>query len=346
MRTQTIEGSDRPRPLRVVTTPAPADAVGLEPEGRALKDSSDNGPVIVGVDGSARSIDALVLAEVFAATLRTRLVIAYVHSLGKLSSIFSEDEHELIVRGIAESTFEQIREYLPSVPERRLQLVAETSPAAGLDALAEREHAALLVVGSSHRSTIGRILAGGTAERLLSGASVPVAVAPAGYSDAKRRVQLVGCGFDGSPESHQALAWAAQFARTASARLCILSVHEHTMHATIALNGGLATASLNDILRQQLQEQLVEAASALDPSIEVSQTLLDGDARDHLGSASRELDLLIVGSRGYGPLRAVLLGSVSGALVRSAESPLVVVPRGIKAVQFGAQGSTSPRRIA
>jgi nucleotide-binding universal stress UspA family protein len=344
MHTQKIEGSDRP--LRVVPTPAPADAVGLEPEGRGLKDSSGNGPVIVGVDGSVRSSDALVLADVFAATLRTRLVIAYVHSLGKLASIFSEGEHELIVRGIAKSTFDQIREYLPSVPERRLQLVAERSPAAGLDALAEREHAALLVVGSSHRSTIGRILAGGTAERLLSGASVPVAVAPAGYPDAKRRVQLVGCGFDGSPESHQALAWAAKFAKTASARLCILSVHEHTLHATIALNGGLATASLNDIQRQQLQEQLAEAVSALDPGIDVSETLLDGDARNELGRASRELDLLVVGSRGYGPLRAVLLGSVSGPLVRSAESPLVVVPRGLEALRFGAQGSTSPRRIA
>ena len=37
--------------------------------------------------------------------------------------------------------------------------------------------------------------------------------------------------------------------------------------------------------------------------------------------------MLVVGSRGYGPLRAVLLGSVSSALVRSAQSPLVVVPR-------------------
>jgi hypothetical protein len=76
MSTEKIEGSDRPRPLRVVPTPAPADAVGLKPEGHALKDSSDNGPVVVGVDGAARSIDALVLADVFAATLRTRLVIA------------------------------------------------------------------------------------------------------------------------------------------------------------------------------------------------------------------------------------------------------------------------------
>ena len=147
-------------------------------------------PVIVGVDGSARSIDALVLADALAAALRTRLVIAYVHSLGNLSSVFSEDEHELIVRGVAESTFEQIRDYLPSVPERRLQLISEQSPAAGLHVLAEREQAALMVVGSSHRSNIGRILVGCTAERLLTGASVPVAVAPAGYSTARRSISL------------------------------------------------------------------------------------------------------------------------------------------------------------
>jgi nucleotide-binding universal stress UspA family protein len=56
--------------------------------------------------------------------------------------------------------------------------------------------------------------------------------------------------------------------------------------------------------------------------------LLDGDARELLAGESAGLDLLVVGSRGYGPLRAVLLGSVSSALVRSAQSPLVVVPRG------------------
>jgi nucleotide-binding universal stress UspA family protein len=51
-----------------------------------------------------------------------------------------------------------------------------------------------------------------------------------------------------------------------------------------------------------------------------------------------------VGSRGYGPLRAVLLGSVSSALVRSARSPLVVVPRAANGEP--PHGTTSPRRIA
>ena len=203
-----------------------------------------------------------------------------------------------------------------------------------------------MVVGSSHRSNIGRILVGGTAERLLTGASVPVAVAPAGYSTARRSIQLVGCAFDGSPESHRALAWAAELAQTAYARLRIVAVHEHILAATLALNGGLATASLNDILQRQLEEQLAEAVAALDPGIDASQTLLDGDARDLLSEASGDLDLLVLGSRGYGPMRAVLLGSVSAGLVRSAHSPLVVVPRGSEAVRYDHQGSTSPRRIA
>jgi hypothetical protein len=85
-----------------------------------------------------------------------------------------------------------------------MQLLAEGSPAAGLHALAEREGAALIVVGSSHRSRIGRILVGGTGERLLSGASAPVAVAPSGYA-VDRPVQVVGCGFDGSQQSRRAL---------------------------------------------------------------------------------------------------------------------------------------------
>ena len=69
------------------------------------------------------------------------MVIAYVHPYGKLSSLFSENEYERLVRDVAESTFDQIREHLPSVPERRLQLVSEESPAAGRHALAEREGA-------------------------------------------------------------------------------------------------------------------------------------------------------------------------------------------------------------
>lgn len=309
-----------------------------------MTERAQTGPVIVGVDGSERSIDALALADRLGAALRLAVVIAYVHPYGELASLFSEGDYERLVREVAESTFDQIREHLPSVPERRMQLVTETSPAAGLHAIAEREGAALTVIGSSNRSRIGRILVGGTGERLLSGASVPVAVAPAGYAATASGLKLVGCGFDGSRESRRALAWAGALARTTSARLRVLSVYERTLPASLAVGGGLPTASLNDVLRRQFEEEVTSAVSEFDADIDATQTLLDGDAKHLLACESGDLDLLVVGSRGYGPLRAVLLGSVSSALVRSARSPLVVVPRA--ATGEPPHGTTSPRRMA
>jgi hypothetical protein len=137
--------------------------------------------------------------------------------------------------------------HLPSVSGRRMQLVSNRSPAAGLQALAEREHAGLIVIGSSHRSGIGRIFVGGTGERLLSGAPTPMAVAPAGFSAAGGEVRLVGCGFDGSEESYR----------------------ERTLPASLAVGGGLATASVNDVLRRRRAETLARAVSWLGASVEV-----------------------------------------------------------------------------
>jgi nucleotide-binding universal stress UspA family protein len=290
------------------------------------EDSRQQSSIIVGVDGSERSADALALADLIGPALGRPVVMAHVHPYGALSSVFSEAEYDTVVREVAESTFDQVREHLPSVPERRMELISDKSPAAGLQVLAEQQDAAMLVIGSSHRSAIGRAVVGGTGERLLSGAPIPVAIAPAGYATSRKGIDRVGCGFDGSPESHRALAWASDFAQTASAHLHVVSVFEPTLPATLAVGGGLAIARANDVLRVQLKQELERATSTLPSSTEA--TLVEDDAAKALAEASAELDLLVVGSRGYGPLRAVLLGSVSTALVRSAESPLVVIPRG------------------
>ena len=49
-------------------------------------------------------------------------------------------------------------------------------------------------------------------------------------------------------------------------------------------------------------------------------------AEEIAGRAYGVIDLLFVGSDGYGPLRRALLGNVSGALVREAGCPVVVTP--------------------
>jgi hypothetical protein len=75
----------------------------------------ESGPVIVGVDGSERSVEALALADLLGPVLERRVVIAYVHPYGRFSSLFSEGAYGTLVREVAESTFDQIREHLPSV---------------------------------------------------------------------------------------------------------------------------------------------------------------------------------------------------------------------------------------
>ena len=71
------------------------------------------GPVIVGVDGSERSAEALALADLLGPALGRPVVIAHVHPFRQLSSLFAKGEYERLLREVAESTFEQIRAHLP-----------------------------------------------------------------------------------------------------------------------------------------------------------------------------------------------------------------------------------------
>jgi nucleotide-binding universal stress UspA family protein len=55
--------------------------------------------------------------------------------------------------------------------------------------------------------------------------------------------------------------------------------------------------------------------------------VLDGPAAAAIGAAAQDIDLVVAGSRGYGPIRSVLLGGVSRQLVDEAPCPVLVVPR-------------------
>ena len=81
-------------------------------------------------------------------------------------------------------------------------------------------------------------------------------------------------------------------------------------------------------LHARLRERVDAAAAELADDIQVEPALLEGDPAQTLAEHSEQLDLLVLGSRGYGPLRSVLLGSVSAQVIRAAACAVVVVPRG------------------
>jgi nucleotide-binding universal stress UspA family protein len=266
-------------------------------------------PIIVGIDGSERSLDALALAARLAGPGQHALLV-HVRRSGRPPNLTA------------------LQEFLDPATAREIRVVSDSSPTRELQAIAEEIGASLIVVGSSRRSGIGRVFVGSVAESLLAGAPVPVAVAPQGYAGADNRLATVGCGFDGSPESEEALAWAATLARRGRARLQALAVHSRVAFGAVSTTGVFGYRSADDVLRGELEQRMRAALAELPGGSDVSGSLLEGDAATELAAASAELDLLVLGSRGYGSVLSALLGSVSRALVRSAACPVVVVPAG------------------
>jgi nucleotide-binding universal stress UspA family protein len=282
--------------------------------------------VIVGVDASDRSRDALALGQALNEP-GGQLIVVYAHAFGELSGLLNEGDEERLVRDAAESVARQAHEVLDDRTGREMRIVAARSPAAALQQLALETDAALIAVGSSERSGLGRVLAGSVAEALVAGAPVPVAVAPGGYASATRPpVGVIGCAFDGSVEARHALRYAAELAPRLGADIQIIGIHQPVSFG-VSVSGTLGYRSANDALREALQTKLDRARDHLDSRAGATTLLLEGPVAATLSGQSAELDLLVAGSRGYGPVRRVFVGSVSRALVRDASCPIVVVPR-------------------
>jgi nucleotide-binding universal stress UspA family protein len=274
-------------------------------------------PVVVGVDGSERSRDALALATRLVEPGQ-RLLVAHVRAFG------ATDARDLI-RDVADATFDALRDLVDPAVMREMRLVDNRSPSAGLHDLATSAGAALIVVGSSRRTRLGWMTGGSrVAESVLLRAPAPVAIAPHGYAETDHELRMMGCGVDGSPPSLTALAWAVHLARRRGAALRVLAVHPPIAFGGISTTGTFGYESATATARRDLDEQTRAASAA--HGFEVDRHLLEGDPAGTLTAASAEMDLLVFGSRGRGRIRGVLFGSVARELVRSAVCPVVMVP--------------------
>ena len=145
------------------------------------------GPIVVGVERNERSRDALALARTLARAVGTRLILVAVYPVGGRSAVLPPHAHATAMAEEAQSTLEWAARPLGGV-RATLRAVPCTSVTRGLQQVAEEEDALAIVVGPSHRGTLGHVLPGAVGERLLHGAPCPVAVAPLGYwSDALPR---------------------------------------------------------------------------------------------------------------------------------------------------------------
>ena len=218
----------------------------------------------------------------------------------------------------------------PRVPVTTTVVASAGFPARALHDLAEQEEASLVVLGSSRRGHVGRVLPSAVTDRLLHGAPCPMAVAPSGFSfeDADTGPRLIGVAFTDTPDGHAALARGCTLASRARGLVRVLTVSEPL--------DPLITGALEAVALEYVRSASDDAAATVlrrgldrvSAGRSAGGEILTGDPADALAAASHDLDLLVCGSRGYGPVRTLLLGGTSHALVRKAACPVLVVPPG------------------
>ncbi len=275
--------------------------------------------LLVGHDGSDGGRDALELARVLGSAEETSALVVAVMPYGPLPVRFVELESD--AAAAAKPLLEEARKRLAGL-EVKTRAFGGGSPAGVMTDLAESSEVDSIVVGSPHRGPIGRTLLGSVAEGVLHGAPCAVAVAPRGYSEQDRGpLRLIAVAYDGTPEARAALQRAGALAEASGAAVRVLTA----VAPPVALPG---VVGYTPIEPPEPDEVIERAVRALGPKVATEGRKLNGPPAATLAKACEEgVDLLVAGSRGYGPVMRVLLGSVSTQLVGDAPCPVLVVPR-------------------
>jgi nucleotide-binding universal stress UspA family protein len=280
-------------------------------------------PILVGLDPQREDAAPLALGAALARITGAPLMAASAYLHDPITNAVSQGMVDEDLRSDALHKLEA----LTSGTDADLLVAGGSSPARVLHDVATRLGASIVVVGSTTKGPLGRVAPGTTAERLLHGAPCAVAVAPTGLA-ADWQPRRIGAAFIDLEEGRAALHAAAALSATAGGSLHAMTAVEPLMwnrSAAIApyrADGELETAAA------AAQRALDDAIGSLPTDVTATSEVVVARASDALIALSRSVDLLVCGSRGYGPVRSVLLGGVTHRLIKEAECPVVVVPRG------------------
>lgn len=272
--------------------------------------------IVVGLDGSAASRDALVWAAAAAARWSAKVVA--VHAWipvtlaagaggGALPLMIEHPDHARAA--IAEQVaLEKVR--VPGTVAIEQRIVAD-SPSSAL--LEEARDARLLVVGTGRKSRFGRLVLGSTSEVCAHEAQCPVVVVPA--MPGRPTINTIVVGVDDSPNSHRALAWAVEEAARAGATV--------EAFAVVPPEGGDVMMVL-----AEARERLDHVARPFrhPARVELLTQAVLGDPAAMLCTLAYDAGLLVVGRRGRGRAAGMLLGSVADDCLRHAPCPVALIP--------------------
>jgi nucleotide-binding universal stress UspA family protein len=277
--------------------------------------------VIVGFDGSPSALGALRWAATLARAQGDRLLVVRSWQYPASSPLpFSRRQS---LPPADEVDRELLSETTEVVEAEALDVAVDVEIARGPAAAKLIERAAApdvraLVLGSRGLGGFSGLLLGSVSRACLEHAASPVVVVPAESTSAA--IGRVVIGLDGSEGARGALRWACETATACGADLVGVTAFEPDQSE----------------LRPDVIAELRRRADAdlarwcTDADGEAERRVLDGDPRTVLLDAveKESADLLVVGSRGLGPVARLLLGSVASAVAQHAPVPVAVVPSG------------------
>lgn len=295
--------------------------------------------IVTGYGGGQSGLDAIALACRLTQGIGGEIVVVFPyhpllaeHPSEQVEERIRADVESLIASIESESSVgEQSKQAEQKlVPEKVTYRWSSSSwPIHALHEMADYEAADLIVFGAA-REGLGDRLHLSLMERMIHGAPCAVAVVPAGYSELPAQaLRRVGVGFSSSHEGRRAIALARELARRSGATLTVV--------AGAGLEPALASYAFSSPALEEVEREMYEETEQLlastceelgaDDGVPVEHETVRGDPASVLVERSSELDLLVLGSRAYGPLRHALLGSVSARVMREAHCPVLVVPR-------------------
>ncbi len=152
--------------------------------------------IVIAVDTGERTPDALALGRLLATSTGVRAMVVSIFPYMPLAG--PEDAELVRAREDARRTLSEFTAEM-GLEHAEAEVRSGNFAARELQHITERPETGLIVVGSTTRGPLGRLVIGGVGERLLAGAACPVAIAPRGYGDAPpARLARVGVGLDGS----------------------------------------------------------------------------------------------------------------------------------------------------
>jgi nucleotide-binding universal stress UspA family protein len=284
--------------------------------------------IAVGVDGFPEGHDATALGRALADVTGADLMLVMVHSDPLILPPIGVEWSKL--RREARALLHKAR--AAHAPHAHTTIETDFSVPRALHRVISEGRHDLLVMGSSRQGPEGRVRIGKRTRQLLCSFEYPLAIAPRGYSSRpSRRFSQIGVGYDGGPEAQAALelaSWIALGAKTELELYAVVDDRTPPIGWSRFASGGAAHAEWEDAVSAEIERLGAEAENALSATGANGHVKIRrGRPADALVELSEFVDLVVIGSRRWGPVKRVLLGTTGESLVHDAACPVVLVPR-------------------